>query len=439
MRNDGGADPATDLLARLLRRADRRRSEERSVSEAPDYARLRTAAQETAFLRSLKRAEAAGAIEIVAGRYERSHLVDKVRLGDPDRLAAFLGVERLPMRAVRIAAQIRAFLPSVPWAYVLLDRAAARWARGEKAFGLAVSEEDDIDARFRIIAALARGEADGVDPRTFSARVFPLHPNDASKIVERQFGGLLPMLRAVIQGGLEEVGSDQAAAETVREGSGAEPVGEDTVGALPEAVSDSMSDDDVLERFGLLRFPAPVFLSGPVEIDLSVAGCDVRLPGSAVPFVAVQRDWLGGLRWSSEAVTPRMLTIENLTSFHRHVREVRQDNVCVVYTGGFPSMTVLALLRRLLACAPAPVGLWHWGDVDAGGARIAEYLEQSLGHFIRPHLMDRARVECLGRAGRTGPLATLAARSGAGAEIARVALETGLFLEQERVDPEPVG
>ena len=319
---------------------------------------------------------------------------------------------------------VRTFLPAVGWTHDLLDRATARWTRGESAFGLAVADEADIEARFRILAALARGEADGIDPRTFSARVFPLHPNDASKIVERHLGGLLPMLRAVIQGSDPE--GDPASAGT-----------EDMAGGENGLQPSGVFDDEVLERFGLLRFTAPVFLYGPVEIDLSVVGSDVRLPGFAPPFITVHREWLPGLHWQVNVASPRILTIENLTSFHRHVREIRQDEVCAVYTGGFPSMTVLSLLRRLLVMSPTPPTLWHWGDVDAGGARIAEYLEQSLGS-IRPHLMDRDRVARLGRAGHTAPLASLAGRTGAGAEIARVILDTGLLLEQERVDPQPV-
>ncbi len=416
---------AVNLLARLLRKADRRRREDRSVSEAPDYSRLRTGTDKAVFRRILDQAAATGAVSIVPGRYERAHLIEKIRLADADRLAAFLGMERLPIQARRVADMVRTLLPEVGWTHDLLDHATARWTRGESAFGLAIADEADIEARFRILAALARGKADGIDPRTFSARVFPLHPNDASKIVERHLGGMLPMLRAVIQGFGPE--RDEASAGM-----------EDMADAEDDRQPSGISDDDVLERFGLLRFTAPVFLSGPVEIDLSVVGSDVRLPDSTPPFITPHREWLPGFHWRADVASPRILTIENLTSFHRHVREIRQDDVCTVYTGGFLSMTVLSLLRRLLATSPTPPILWHWGDVDAGGARIAEYLEQSLGASIRPHLMGQDLVAHLGRAGHTGPLAPLAARAGTGAEIARVILDTGLLLEQERVDPQPV-
>ncbi|TWA74067.1 uncharacterized protein DUF2220 [Azospirillum brasilense] len=134
-----------------------------------------------------------------------------------------------------------------------------------------------------------------------------------------------------------------------------------------------------------------------------------------------------------------ILTVENLTSFHRQVREARQADVCVVYTGGFPSLTVIRVLRHLLRAAPTPPRLFHWGDVDAGGARIAGHLEDSLGTAVVPHLMDASTVRRFGRAGRAGDVRALSRRPGAVGIIARTIAETGLLLEQEAVDPVPVG
>ncbi|MDQ2102164.1 Wadjet anti-phage system protein JetD domain-containing protein [Azospirillum isscasi] len=134
-----------------------------------------------------------------------------------------------------------------------------------------------------------------------------------------------------------------------------------------------------------------------------------------------------------------ILTVENLTSFHRQVREARQADMCVVYTGGFPNLTVIRALRHLLRAAPTSPCLFHWGDVDAGGARIAGHLEDSLGTAVVPHLMDASTVRRFGRAGRTADMTALSRRPGAAGTIARTILESGLLLEQEAVDPVPVG
>lgn len=111
----------------------------------------------------------------------------------------------------------------------------------------------------------------------------------------------------------------------------------------------------------------------------------------------------------------------------------------MAYTGGFPSLTVIRALRHLLRAAPTPPRLFHWGDVDAGGARIASHLEDSLGAAVVPQLMDASTVRRFGRAGRTADLTALSRRPGAAGIIARTIVETGLLLEQEAVDPVPVG
>ena len=148
-------------------------------------------------------------------------------------------------------------------------------------------------------------------------------------------------------------------------------------GLAPTTDEEGLGDDELLACFGLTRFQAPVFLSGPVTICFGNTPEDGLLPGTAPPFVAVQIKWLDGLSWNGEGPFST-LTVENLTSFHHQVREARQADVCVVYTGGFPSLTVIRVLRHLLRAAPTPPRLFHWGDVDAGGARIGGHLEDSL-------------------------------------------------------------
>jgi hypothetical protein len=109
----------------------------------------------------------------------------------------------------------------------------------------------------------------------------------------------------------------------------------------------------------------------------------------------------------------------------------------VVYTGGFPALSVLRLLRHLVQTAPATPHLFHWGDVDAGGVRIVKYLEDSIGIRLRLHLMDADIVERYGRPGRA-MVGRLLRYRGAAGDLARIIDENGLLLEQEVVDPAPV-
>jgi hypothetical protein len=81
-----------------------------------------------------------------------------------------------------------------------------------------------------------------------------------------------------------------------------------------------------------------------------------------------------------------ILTVENLESFSRHVRECRLPEDIVVYTGGFPSNGTIAVLRRLIMLSA--VDGMALGDIDGGGVRIGRYLEHTLATPVAPHLMS---------------------------------------------------
>lgn len=137
------------------------------------------------------------------------------------------------------------------------------------------------------------------------------------------------------------------------------------------------------------------------------------------------------------ATVRAVLIIENLTSFHRQVRECPQDDVIVVYLGGFPNSAVLGLLRRLAA---APVAFHHWGDVDAGGVRIVRHVREALGGAVRLYAMD---VDTARRHGMPFPAPPrIAADSGDGLDLlALVDYRRGpepRWLEQETLSPRPV-
>jgi Uncharacterized protein conserved in bacteria C-term(DUF2220) len=132
-----------------------------------------------------------------------------------------------------------------------------------------------------------------------------------------------------------------------------------------------------------------------------------------------------------------LLTIENYASFNRYVREVR-DNTLVIYTGGFPSVAAVELLKKLLAMIDSEVPFFHWGDIDAGGLRIFRYLEETLPRAPSPHLMTRGLAEVYGApADRDPTLDAIARSSSAVASLAKWLAhgECVRHLEQEALDP----
>jgi DNA topoisomerase VI subunit A len=91
---------------------------------------------------------------------------------------------------------------------------------------------------------------------------------------------------------------------------------------------------------------------------------------------------------TAAAEVPYLLTIENLASFQRHVREIA-DNAVVIYTAGFPSPSLSKILQRLDEALPNECRFYHWGDRDVGGIRIFSHIEKQLNmHGLNPHLMS---------------------------------------------------
>jgi Wadjet protein JetD, C-terminal len=134
-------------------------------------------------------------------------------------------------------------------------------------------------------------------------------------------------------------------------------------------------------ELGLFREEHPVRLAGNilVERDRVTAYLDA-------PYVGLPADTIKRL-----VNTPSMvMTIENQTTFHSEARKRWNEQILLLYTAGMPSPAWRAMYVRLLKEVPAEVPVFHWGDVDEGGFRIAARLSQdalTAGHIIRPWRM----------------------------------------------------
>lgn len=146
-------------------------------------------------------------------------------------------------------------------------------------------------------------------------------------------------------------------------------------------------DDRALLRAHLLdRTPEYVLLSGPLALsdatgrllDLTPFAAGLGLPADTLHTATV-----------ADCRARAVVTVENLTSFHE-LLAVRPTAILAVYTGGFASPAVIALLAALRAARPA-LPLFHWGDLDAGGLRILAHLRSRLGP-VQPLAMQPALV-----------------------------------------------
>ncbi|TYO61478.1 hypothetical protein FXV83_37995 [Bradyrhizobium hipponense] len=384
-------DPGIELLERLLERSERNPDRSRPATAAPEYDRLSTAQQVSRFHDLMAAAERFGAVEVLWGKRDRSHLVERIRVRDPELLARHLGRPTAPATAQRLREDL---LPVAtagePWIVGLLDEMTARWARGESAYRLTAAQADSANEFFTLLASISRQEARGLDARTFSQKA----TND-TKAFERQASRLAAVLGV-------RIGQPGAAA------------------------------DVVWAHIGLERYSHPVHLRGPVAVQ----GASSRLiDGRAKPFASIHPEMLSQLSVLERPTA--VLTIENYASFNRQVREI-DDGSLVVYTGGFPAAGIIELLAKVLTAVPADVPFLHWGDVDAGGVRIFRYLEENLPRGPRPHLMTKDLAKQAGQPAVADPsLASIARSDSAVRELADwLAFGSDVrHLEQEALDP----
>ncbi len=189
--------------------------------------------------------------------------------------------------------------------------------------------------------------------------------------------------------------------------------------------------EDVLGHFNLVRTPSYVGFKGAGRIVISGERIDFgRLHGD----IAVSSGILQDIS-SIEVTGGKVITIENLTSFHNF----KEPGALVVYLGGFHNRVRSDFIGRVYAQNPR-AEYFHFGDIDAGGFFILEHLRNDTGIDFQPLMMDRKTL--IRYADYTVPLTDndrirleklLAVRDGMYSDTIRYMLEKDCKLEQEAV------
>jgi hypothetical protein len=264
-----------------------------------------------------------------------------IELADPLALANFLG--RIPAvdQARSAITQLRDSVGSqVPWIAEVMEDIAAAWAVKKEGFpGL---EPGDVVLARKFIDVLASFER-GDHLRGWDMRTFSHHACGDSKAVEVAKTRLVKALRRRFE--------------------------------LPE-----VSPREVLASLGVEKFPQPVLIRGHLALP---QGVEVV----ADPYIGLPPDWAGA--FSPSNVPPYVLVIENLASFNRHAREVK-DGGLLVFSGGFPSCATLTAIKRLDKRLAGEVPFFHWGDTDRHGFLIHEHIAGALGRPLVMHMMQHA-------------------------------------------------
>lgn len=138
---------------------------------------------------------------------------------------------------------------------------------------------------------------------------------------------------------------------------------------------------EIWNDIGLFREEHPVRMAGNVVVEREGVTARLDIPYSGLPAGSVKR---------LASVPSAVITIENQTTFHEEARARHEENVLLIYTAGMPNPPWREMYVRILKGLPESVPVFHWGDIDEGGFRIASVLAKEAdraGHSILPMKM----------------------------------------------------
>lgn len=336
---------AKDLLTKLLHAGNkhaagaRARSPALTATHLKPYSNLRSWQQKQECDEAFLAARDAGAVTLQRDKLNpRDGLIERIDLVDVHALARFLGCSTY---ADQLAKTIRQLDPLKAEFPVILD-VIERWTGMAKIRGLGPQDAAAwIDAAKTIRACGARNQdAIAAPVREFSARLF---------LDSKRIEALTPQLDILLSGSAE-----------------------DRPRTAPQ----------VWQELGLFREEHPVLLAGLVHIarDRSTGLIDA-------PYIGLPATTILGVH----GLVTEVITIENKTTFHSEAKRRQGDKVLLIYTAGMPSPAWRAMYGRLLESLPPTTPIYHWGDVDEGGFRIASTISavaKQFNFYLKPYGMS---------------------------------------------------
>lgn len=391
MNPNTAAALANRALAKLLRAADKytagitTRRPALSNQALADYRQLPRLQDKETYDAIMTEAQAQGAITLTRPRHEPQGFIQRIELADAAKLAAILGQETRATQIRHATETLAACLADYP----VLHDVLATWAKLKNVRQTTPEHAARWQQACQTVSWCRAQEQRGITEmalRDASAQLF-----QDSKRIEK----LLPCLDVLLTGNL---------------------------------TGEARADTEILQELGLYREPQPVRLAGNVLLRRTRGDFPPDFPYSALPPSAIH-----GLA----AQPAQILTIENLTTFHVWARQHGDSNTLCLYTAGMPSPAWRALYGRLLAGLPPDVPVYHWGDIDEGGFRIAALISRcaaASGHTLRPWKMRPAEIPATQH--RPASAHTLAqmvkyARDAGWDELAREVETAGIVAEQE--------
>lgn len=150
-----------------------------------------------------------------------------------------------------------------------------------------------------------------------------------------------------------------------------------------------LQTEEILEEYNIYRNPSWMMMKGNASffrqndevisrIDLSVFDGGIGISNQDIEQIS----------WDRNLPIDRVVTIENLTSFHQFACPQMTDmHALIMYLGGYHNRMKREFLKKLYATYPKAEYV-HFGDIDCGGFRIWKDLCGKTGIPFRTLYMD---------------------------------------------------
>jgi len=338
---------ADDVLAGLLQRGERarlagsRRAIQTAFIDAASPYWRQNYEQRQCCHAHFSAAERAGAVQLTWARQGgEDRPLEKVRLLDMDKLAVFLGTTTAAESVQKARTILEPWLASCPRVIELIEA----WTNLKSPRGFDTDSANDFADALRVLDALEQGNGDDQIVRVLSQQLFR-----NTKRIEK--------LRRHI---------DLLTAEHLN--------------------ATARQHEEVFRTLGLLKEPQPLLVAGTGTLQLDPSQhCPI-----AWPFIGVSNQHVAGYSGTPAWV----LSIENLTTFHLASQHADAGTGLIVFTGGTPSPSWCRAYASMLKSLPEQIPVYHWGDIDQGGFRIAAHVRRKClhRHAFHPWLMDASQL-----------------------------------------------
>lgn len=191
--------------------------------------------------------------------------------------------------------------------------------------------------------------------------------------------------------------------------------------------SDTERDHLLLERYGIYQNPAYVYIKGNIKIKHSDERIIDVMKDSSIAISASLINQINEVVVSDKNI----VTVENLTSFHR----IEDENTSFIYTGGYSGRTVKRFLQYINH-NNSDKSFYHFGDLDPDGFCILDNLIDATGIDIKPLHMDmenliKYKPYAKPLTERDVKLARSLIKKGHNIDILKYMIEENIKLEQE--------